>query len=367
VLYVLDAFHDPSRGGTEGHLFQLIARLDRARVSPAVAVFRSTPFVERPGALPCPVHPLAIGSLKHPSTLAGLLRLRRLIQRDRVDIVHVYLNDASIVVPPLCRLSRARVIVSRRDMGFWYTPSVLRLLRFSNRFVDRMIVNSEAVRANVHRLERYPANRSDVVPNGIDLGRIPTQPDASLRRALGIAAADPVIGMVSHFHPWKRQRDLLDAFALVRRRHPRAHLVFVGSGPCEAEVAAACDEHVRGHVHFLGRLDDPLPAIRQFSIGVLCSDSEGSSNAVLEYFACGVPAVCTDVGGNTELVNDGWNGALVPPARVPQLAARLMSLLDDPAQMRAMGTRAREVAERHSLDRMTTAHMALYESLRGHA
>jgi len=365
VLYVLDALHDPARGGTEGHLAQLLARLDRRRIAPEVAVFRSTPFMERTDPLPCPAHVLDIGSLTHPSTVWKLLRLRETVQRGGFRIVHVYLNDASLVVPPFCGGSGARVVVSRRDMGFWYTPAILRLLRISNRFVARMVVNSEAVRRNVHRRERYPLDRSAVVPNGIDMGRVPGCGAPGLREALGIGASDPIIGMVSHFHPWKRQRDVVDAFALVHRAHPRAHLVFIGAGATEADVRARCGEPIRSHVHFLGHLDDPLPAIRHFSAGVLCSDSEGSSNAVLEYFACGIPAVCSDVGGNTELVRDGSNGFLVKPGDVRGLAAALSQVLDDPAAARAMGARARALAERYSLHEMAEAHMALYESMSG--
>jgi glycosyltransferase involved in cell wall biosynthesis len=165
--------------------------------------------------------------------------------------------------------------------------------------------------------------------------------------------------MVAHFHPWKRQRDLVRAFREVLRHHPRAHLVLVGSGACEAEVRAECDGTLLRRVHFAGAVSNPLPLVRHFTIGVLCSDSEGLSNSVLEYQACGLPVVCTNVGGNVELVQDGTNGFLIPPGDVPALADRLRRLLDDPALRAAMGAKGRTVASAHSLSAMADAHMAL--------
>ena len=66
----------------------------------------------------------------------------------------------------------------------------------------------------------------------------------------------------------------------------------------------------------MGKMEDPLPLIRHCDIGVLTSESEGLSNSIMEYMACGLPVVCTDVGGNPELVRHGENGYLFPAGDV---------------------------------------------------
>jgi glycosyltransferase involved in cell wall biosynthesis len=364
VLYIADAVHDGAAGGTERQLSYLLGHLDRRRISPRLAVFRSTDYVRATQRHLCPTQVLGIRRLRDPMTAFRLARLALGMRRRAVRVAHVYFNDASLVAPPFCRLAGARVVVSRRDMGFWYTPQILRVLRLTNRFVTGMIVNSEAVGANVSRQERYSPARTHVLRNGIDVSAVGRRPAfQGLRERCGIGPDDPVIGMVAHFHPWKRQRDLVQAFREVLRTHPSAHLLFVGSGKCEAEVRALCDGALEQRVHFLGAVPDAVPLVRHFTVGVLCSDSEGLSNAVLEYQACGVPVVCTNVGGNGELVQDGRNGFLTAPGDVPALADRLGRLLDDPGLRCAMGARGRAVAEAHSLAAMAEAHMALYESL----
>ena len=69
---------------------------------------------------------------------------------------------------------------------------------------------------------------------------------------------------------------------------------------------------VGGRVIFTGGVERPSRYIRRFDVAVLCSESEGFSNAIIEYMADARPVVCTDTGGNPELVRDGVNGYLVP-------------------------------------------------------
>jgi glycosyltransferase involved in cell wall biosynthesis len=360
----MDALHSGDVvGGTEGQVLQLLTHLDRRRFEPHLVVFRSSPYIERAERFPCPVDVLQIGSLAHPRTAARLLKLAAFVRTNRVGIAHVFLNDASIVAPFVCRLAGARVLVSRRDMGFWYTAGTLRALRVSNQFVTRMVANSEAVRQSVHLHEGYPVDRIDVCYNGHDLARFDVQPCPQLRARFGIGDTDPIIGMVANFRPWKRHHDLVQAFAAIRRRHPAAHLLLVGTGDADHCRTAVRALDLERCVHFVGGVADPVPLIRHFNVGVLCSESEGMSNAVIEYMGAGKPTVCTNVGGNTELVRDGESGFLVAPGDIAALAERISSVLMHHELAASMGRKARESAEQFTVGRMADAYMNLYRRL----
>jgi glycosyltransferase involved in cell wall biosynthesis len=363
VLYVLDAFEGGAHtGGTEAQLIELLSHLDRRRFAPEVAVFRATASTDRGDAFPCPSRVLRIDKLLHPHAALRLLALAGRIRREGVRLVHVLLNDASIAAPLFCRLGGAQVIVSRRDMGFWYTPRVLAAIRFSNVFVSRIVANSEAVRRSVNAREHYPAARVDVVYNGHNPARFDAPPAPGFRDRLGIGATDPIVGIVANLNPWKRHADLLDAFARVRVRHPRAHLVAVGSGTLRASLDdKARALGIQDHVHFLGATRDVVPIVKHFSVGVLCSDSEGLSNAVIEYMMCGKPLVCTRVGGNPEVVRDGVTGVLIEPGDIAQLAATIDRLLADAALAKRMGSEARAAARAFTSAQMARQHMVLYD------
>ena len=364
ILYLMDALRQGEEaGGTEAQFGHLMAHLDRRRFDPHLAVFRATRYMERLSALECPVSVLHIDSLARPAAAWKLLRLAAFVRDGGFDLVHIFFTDASIAGPAFCRAAGARVIVSRRDMGFWYTRATLGALRVSNLFVDRMIANSEAVRQNVHQRERYPLDRTVVCCNGHDPARFQTTPLPGFRARLGLAETDPVVGMVANFNPWKRHLDLIRAFAQVRRRHSRAHLVLVGGGPTEESRTEAARLGLAEVVHFLGPVADVVPVLHHFDVAVLCSESEGSSNAVIEYLACGKPVVCTNVGGNAELVREGETGFLLDPGNVPALADGISRLLEDRRLREQMGTRARGVAARMTIKQMADSHMSLYTQL----
>ena len=367
ILYLLDALEGGERtGGTEAQFRELLRHLDRNRFEPHVALFRPTLATRDTTALGCPARVLGIEKLRAPRTLLKLSALTAFLRGGRFDLVHIFFNDAAIAAPAFCRLGGARVIASRRDMGFWYTDAQLRALRMSNRFVSRMVVNSEAVKRHVHEREGYPLDRIDLVYNGHRPVRFDVAPLEGLREGCGIGATDPIVGIVANLNPWKRHIDLLHAFAIVKRRHPAAHLVLVGDGPLQTSLRqAARDLNLESSVHFLGPMADVVPVVQHFTIGVLCSESEGLSNAVIEYMWLGKPSVCTDVGGNPEIVRDGDTGFLVKPFDVPSLADRIDRLLAEPTTRTVMGGRARTVAQRLTTRRMTELHMDVYERLAG--
>jgi glycosyltransferase involved in cell wall biosynthesis len=121
---------------------------------------------------------------------------------------------------------------------------------------------------------------------------------------------------------------------------------------------------VRERVILTGRVDDPAPYVKRFTVAVLCSESEGFSNAIIEYMQAERPIVCTDTGGNPELVQDGTNGFLVPVGDVDAVADRLIRLLGDSELARRLGRAAREsVRSTYSHTRMVTEQMACYDEI----
>jgi L-malate glycosyltransferase len=364
ILYVMDALEwGDTAAGTEGQLVQLLTHLDRDRFEPQLAVFRPTAYTASGRDFPCPLTVLDIPKLVDARSVMKLARLSGHIRSSGVRVVHVFLNDASIAAPFFCRIGGARVVVSRRDMGFWYTKAALGALRVSNLFVSRIVANSDAVRRNVHHREGYPLGRIEVVTNGHDPARFDVAPLHGLRDRLNIGPADPIVGMVANFNPWKRHTDLVRAFAQVRREHPSAHLVLVGTGATSETRALARELAVESAIHILEGVTEAIPVVKHFTVGVLCSESEGLSNAVIEYLGAGKPVVCTNVGGNVELVQEGETGFLLAPGDVDALADRIARVLANPTMAAAMGQRAGNVALRFTSRRMAESHMDLYQRL----
>jgi hypothetical protein len=100
-----------------------------------------------------------------------MLRFAYALRREGYRLVHCFFNDSSLIAPFFLKLAGLRVLVSRRDMGIWYTPGVLRILRFVSRFVDRYVANSRMVGRHVQNQERVSAERITVIYNGYEAYR----------------------------------------------------------------------------------------------------------------------------------------------------------------------------------------------------
>ena len=157
------------------------------------------------------------------------------------------------------------------------------------------------------------------------------------RETYKIGQGDLIVGTVSNLYDVKRPKDLIQAFKAVNERMKRVHLVLVGGGPKEIEPLKMYADKLnikKEFIHFTGRIKNPIAIIKHFDVCVSCSESEGLSNAIIEYMACAKPVVCTNVGGNPELIRNGYNGFLVDKGNIHLLAERIHAILDQIALKR---------------------------------
>jgi sugar transferase (PEP-CTERM/EpsH1 system associated) len=185
-----------------------------------------------------------------------------------------------------------------------------------------------------------------------------------------------LVGTVGRMDPVKDQVNLARAFVTALREAPvareRMRLVLTGDGPLRPDVERVIDDAgVRPLVWFAGERSDIPEILRQLDCFVLPSLGEGISNTILEAMACGVPVIATRVGGNGELVSEGYTGTLVEPADSAALARGILAYFLDPGLGRRHGAGGRQRAVgSFSLQGMVDRYHELYsKSLRdcGHA
>ena len=86
--------------------------------------------------------------------------------------------------------------------------------------------------------------------------------------------------------------------------------------------------NLRHRVLFTGERNDVAQLLQEINLSVLSSLSEGLSNSLLEGMAAGIPVVATNVGGNTEIVQHGSTGLLVPARDAAALGAAMIRILE---------------------------------------
>ena len=285
-------------------------------------------------------------------------RIDRLVTALDFDIIHAH--HPFLLGPAARRLARRnrRPLVftyhTRYEKYAHYVPLPLALvqaaaLRISAGFAaqaDAVLAPSAVIRDELHaRGVRTPIA---VVPTGVDLARFKPGDRAAARRSLGMVDGEPLVLYVGRLDREKSVDRVVAAFERVASTVPAARLALIGQGTETqrlSRMAAALP--VADRIRFLGlRPHDTLAECYQAAdVFLFASETETQGLVLAEAAACGLPAVAVDAPGCDEVVRDGETGILTKgdPAG---LAEAVIGLLLDPERRRAMGRRARELAER---------------------
>lgn len=213
------------------------------------------------------------------------------------------------------------------------------------------------------------ANRVRVIHDSVDPTRFNEGGSAgrALLQSLFATPRDVIIVGVGRQSPEKGFDQLVESASLLARASDRVGIVLIGDGPdrqaLEDRVRAA---DLSRHVVFAGFRTDIDRLLPGADILAQASFTEGLPNVVLEACAAGIPVVATDVGGTSEIIDDGVNGLLVPAGDPSALAERLLDLVRSPERRRAMGARGRDIARaRFSFVQQAREYAELFESVAG--
>ncbi len=356
-------------GGSESFLANLALGIDRERFAPAVCSLCPVGRAgERIAAGGIPVTSLGMSPGARPVELAaGVVRLARLIDRQRIDLVQALLYRANMMCALAGRLARRRVAVvtGQRSLSAMTGRLAALGVRWTRRLADTTVAVSEAVKAQIVGAEGLDPGRVAVIANGVDAERFRPADAAAARRRLELDGAALIVGGVGRLAESKGFEHLIEALTAVAPRLPRLELVLVGDGPGrQALEQLARRRGISDRVHLLGRRGDLERIYPAFDVFVLSSLREGSPNVLIEAMACGVAAVATDVGGVKEVFTGGDCGLMVPAADPAALAAAVERLAGDPALRRRLAAAARARVELElTIEKMVEKHEAVYGEL----
>lgn len=345
IAYLIDTISS-DKAGTEKQLLQLVARLNRERFEPTLVCLHDSPFM-REHSLPVTTVSLGYRGLLKPSFPLVLWRYLRVLREGRFQVVQTFFEDALFLGFLGRAFSRCRhaLVVSRRDLGLGADePGYHRIFKMVQpwllRRADGVATNAQAIKRHLVQDQGVPAQRIEVIANALELPAVAAQRPA----LFGEHPGDLWVGIVANLKPVKRIDLFLRALAGLKAERPGRQVrgLILGEGRLRRELTGlAAELGIADRVHFLGATDQVNSYLQHIDIGVLCSDKEGLSNALLEYMACGLPVVATAVGGNGELVDDS-NGICVRAGDHEALRAALARLISSDSLRLQLGARSRE-------------------------
>lgn len=372
-MKVLHLITGLARGGAETALSRLVGAKDPGGIEHVVVSMLDEGAIGAEiRAAGVTVH--ALGMRPGRPSARGLWALRRLLRRERPDIVQTWLYHADLLgtvatrglggAPLVWNIRRG--IAHREDYGKTLF-ALIRVLARLSRIPAAVIANSQAGR-RAHEGFGYRPRRWAVIPNGVDTDRFGPDPEArdAVRREWGVGARERLVGFVGRLHTVKDPEGFLAAAGRIAKEVDDVRFVLVGDDPEGRRPAldrVARDAGVADRVVWAGPRSDMARVYNAFDLFALTSHSEGFPNVVVEAMATGLPCVVTDVGDAAEIV--GPTGAVVPP-RDPEALAREIArkLSRPPSESQAEGRAVRDRAvDRCSLGRMVREYAALYDSL----
>ncbi len=353
VLLLTDDLGD---GGLERQ-FDLLTENLPAQWDRRVFSLEDGPFatVLRDAGVPVNVHPRASRLDAQPT-----IQLWQVLQRWRPDVVHSWGWMCSLAAGPACRALGIPLIDGTIRDG---RPR--RMTRIKGRpgmwFAKRIVANSQAG-LNACGI-RGPKGR--VIWNGFDAARL-TLCDARQDEAEPRFA----VVMTGRMTPHKDYQSFIAAAEILAQRDAKGWLFMaVGRGSDRVRLARQASSLTQaGALQFVDGGLEVLPTVSRCHVGVLMVEptlhAEGCSNSIMEYMACGLPVVCSEGGGNRELVLDGVNGFVVKPGDPGALAERLEFLRDHADERLRLGLAGKQrLLQQFTVARMVAGYTSLYEEV----
>ena len=288
-----------------------------------------------------------------------LIKLIRLMRKNRYDIVHTHTTKAGILGRIAARIAGVPVIVHGLH-GSTFEAFDSRLLnwllflfeRLTGRFTDAYIsvsgvLSEKYIEKGIGKKENY-----HTVYSGMELETfygVREKIDCRTKqRELGIGVEDFVIGNVARLETRKGHKFLLDAFKNIAEKQKDAQikLLIIGEGNKREDLENYVQElHLGDKVIFTGYREDVEELMALMHIFVLTSLREGLPRVLVQAAAVGMPSVAFNVDGVSEIIKDDYNGFLVEVKDLEQLENRIIKYMNNKELFLLHGRNGREFIE----------------------
>jgi len=290
-----------------------------------------------------------------------------ILDRFNPEVIHAHDPMAVALAAMALRMKRKGeerpLVVASRRVDFHLKRHAFSRWKYGH--VDVFVAASRFI-GSILGQDGIPADRIEVVHDGVDVAAIDAQPAVDAHAALWLPHGAPLIGNVAALAPHKGQKHLVAAASLVVREVPDARFAIVGDG----ELRETLEQQIKTaglgkHMTLTGFRPDALGLVKSFDLFVMSSVTEGLGSAILEAMTCERAVVATATGGIPEAVEAGVTGLLVPPHDEPALSAAIVRLLRDPELCASFGRAGRARVEREfSVAHLVAGTARVYEERR---
>ena len=284
--------------------------------------------------------------------------LKNIIDTEQYEIIHFHTPMGGAIGRLAARSARkkgTKVIYTAHGFHFFKGAPLVNWLayypaeRWLARYTDVLItINTE----DYEIAKKFKVNRIEYVPGvGIDTDKFKNIEvnRTEKRESLGVSEDDFMIISVGELNKNKNHQVIIRAIA--KLRNEKIKYVLCGQGPLETELRELAKElDVENQVKFLGFRKDVPDLMKVADLFAFPSYREGLSLSLMEAMASGLPVVCSEIRGNTDLIEDGKGGYLVEPSDVEGFAKYIKELIEDSRLKSEFGDFNHKKIENYSIE-----------------
>lgn len=316
--------------------------------------------------------------------LKALREIRKIIRDYKPDIVHTHASKSGAIgriaawlegVPVILHTYHGHVFHSY--FGKAKTRFFISIERLLAKISSGIIAISKRQFEEIaHHFKIAPESKFQVIPLGFDFTRFSDQLGEkrnAFRGEFGLTENDLALCIAGRVTAIKNHKMFLDALVPVFSRHSRGVYAFVvGDGELKEELIQYCAEKgllVTGSatgksaVIFTSWRSDMENVFNGIDISCLTSLNEGTPVAAIESMYCGKPVVSTNVGGVSDVIEDGVSGILTPTNQPLPFANALFKLIENEGFRKKIGENGRKAAEQFSIEKLVSGLSSLYLKL----
>jgi glycosyltransferase involved in cell wall biosynthesis len=362
ILHTIDT---TGPGGAETVFIDLATRLPKEKYR-SIVVIRGKGWVYeelcRRGITPILLD--AKGSFNW-NYLSGL---RKLIQRERVDLVQSHLLGSNVYCSLAGLLTRTPVVATFHGSVDIGQNERFKGLKFSaiNAGAGCIIAVTDSLRNDI--LERTPlkANKTRIIYNGIDTSIFQRSHSSALRQKYGWSEDEIIIGSLGNIRSAKGYDILLRAAALLQKSTRSYRFVIAGqsnSSLIDKLLALRKKLGLDDKVQFLGFLDDAAEFLSSLDLFLSSSVSEGLPLSAIQAMVAKVPIIATRCGGYNGLITDRESGWLVEVGNPQAIADAIEIVAADPGLQNKLSENSRKYAiKTFDIEVMLDAYEQVYSS-----
>jgi glycosyltransferase involved in cell wall biosynthesis len=304
-------------------------------------------------------------SIKPRADLTALFAIVKEIRRFKPDVIHTHTAKAGVVGRIASILSGHKSVrvhtfhghLLHGYFGAVKTKIVILIEKILAFFTDQLLAVGKQVQDDLIQVGIGNSKKFAVMPPGLQLASVPTQPDARIE--LGLEPNKIYCAFIGRITQIKRPDRFLDVAAKAKANNVNVHFIVAGAG----ELLQYCQDRAKAEnlpVTFLGWREDIEVVLAAADFVLLTSDNEGTPLSLIQAGMVGIPVVATNVGSTNEIVVNCETG-LLTDLSVKELSDAVAKVATDSALRAKMGAAGKEYTlARYGVDRLVKDHQDLY-------